>query len=163
MFSGLSKYRNTYSWFNKGCFGHWELDSRKLGCHSEKSWRCSVCPNCQIPNCQFSMPKATFIESAIYTHIQMKTVYRWPLWHLKVDYEVIPVLRSLLTDIPLSPGKVATPPESTSFTLFEQRCAFFYVQQGDKWNCCELLTGFCTYPRRLEIPTVCSQHFLLSY
>ena len=33
------------------------------------------------------------------------TFYRWPLGHLKGDYEVIPTLRSLLTDMPPIPGK----------------------------------------------------------
>ena len=82
-----------------------------------------------------------------------------------MDYEVIPILRSLLTDNAPSLGIVAKPPGSTSSTLFEQWCGFSYVQQeGGKWKCCEIrLTVFRTYPRRLEIPTVCRQHFLLSY
>ena len=45
-----------------------------------------------------------------------------------------------------------TRPGSTSPTLFEQWCGFFYVpQEPDKCKCCE--TGhrvFCPYPRRLE-------------
>ena len=38
-----------YSWFNKGCFGHWELSNSKLlfGGHSGKSLHCLVCPNAQ--------------------------------------------------------------------------------------------------------------------
>ena len=37
------------SWFNKGCFGHWELINSKLlfGGHSGKSLHCLVCPNAQ--------------------------------------------------------------------------------------------------------------------
>ena len=33
-----------YSWFNKGCFGHWELSNSKLlfGGHSGKSLLCIV-------------------------------------------------------------------------------------------------------------------------
>ena len=34
------------------------------------------------------------------------TVYRYPLRHLREDHEVIPVLRSLLTDNPPGPGRV---------------------------------------------------------
>ena len=37
------------------------------------------------------------------------------------------VLKSLFTDNPPSPGKVAKKPGSTSPTLFEQWCGFFYV------------------------------------
>ena len=48
--------------------------------------------------------------------------------------------------------RLARPPPSTSPTLFEQWCGFFYVpQEPDKWKCCE--TGpkvFRTYPRSLE-------------
>ena len=35
-----------YSWFNKGCFGNWELKDSKLlfGGHSGKSLHCLVCP-----------------------------------------------------------------------------------------------------------------------
>ena len=54
------------------------------------------------------------------------TVYRQPLQHLKEDYEVIPILRSLLTDNPPSPGKVGHTtgvyvPSLLPFFLFEQK------------------------------------------
>ena len=56
--------------------------------------------------------------------------------------------------------RLAVPPRSTSPTLFEQWCGFFYVpQEPDKWKCCE--TGpmvFRPYPRRLESLTVCRCH-----
>ena len=57
--------------------------------------------------------------------------------------------------------RLATPPPSTSPTLFEQWCGFFYVpQEPDKWKCCE--TGpkvFRPYPRRLERITVRRCHY----
>ena len=57
--------------------------------------------------------------------------------------------------------RLATPPPSTSSTLFEQWCGFFYVpQEPDKWKCCE--TGpkvFRPYPRRLERITVRRCHY----
>ena len=80
-----------------------------------------------------------------------------------------PILRSLLTDNPHSPGKVtlATLPLPTSLTLFEQWCGFFYVpHEPDQWKCCEPRpTAFRPYQRRLESLTVCitRQHFLLSF
>ena len=53
--------------------------------------------------------------------------------------------------------RLTTTPRSTSPTLFEQWCGFFYVpQEPDKCKCCETgPTVFCPYPRRLESPTVC--------
>ena len=56
--------------------------------------------------------------------------------------------------------RLATPPRSTSPTLFEQWCRFFYVpQEPDKWKCCETgPTVFRPYPRRLENVTVCRCH-----
>ena len=52
--------------------------------------------------------------------------------------------------------RLAKPPRSTSCTLFEQWCGFFYVpNEPDKWKCCETgPTRFCPYPRRLESLTV---------
>ena len=56
--------------------------------------------------------------------------------------------------------RLATSPRSTSPTLFEQWCRFFYVpQEPDKWKCCETgPTVFRPYPRRLENVTVCRCH-----
>ena len=56
--------------------------------------------------------------------------------------------------------RLATPPGSTSPTLFEQWCEFFYVpQEPDEWKCCETgPTVFRPYPKRLESLTVCSYH-----
>ena len=67
--------------------------------------------------------------------------------------------------------RLTTTPRSTSPTLFEQWCGFFYVpQEPDKCKCCETgPTVFCPYPRRLESLTVCrclckaALVFLLSY
>ena len=56
--------------------------------------------------------------------------------------------------------RMATPQGSTSPTLFEQWCGFFYVpQELDKWKCCGTgPTVFRPYPRRLEILIVCTCH-----
>ena len=56
--------------------------------------------------------------------------------------------------------RLATPPGSTSPTLFELWCGFFYVpQESDKWKCCETgRTVFRPYPRRLASLTVCRCH-----
>ena len=67
--------------------------------------------------------------------------------------------------------KLATPPGSTSPTLFEQWSGFFYVpQEPDKCKCCETgPTVSRPYPRRLASLTVAGQMllqrqlFLLSY
>ena len=58
-----------YSCFNKGCFAHWELSTRKLlfGGHSGKSLPCSLYLNAQFP-----MPIAIFIETAIIIVISLK-------------------------------------------------------------------------------------------
>ena len=57
--------------------------------------------------------------------------------------------------------RLTTTPGSTSPTLFEQWCGFFYVpQEPDKWKCCE--TGpkvFRPYPVRLERITVRRCHY----
>ena len=57
--------------------------------------------------------------------------------------------------------RLTTPLRSTSPTLFEQWCRFFYVpQEPDKCNCCETgPTVFRPYPRRLESLTVCRCHY----
>ena len=57
--------------------------------------------------------------------------------------------------------RLATARGSTSPTLFEQWCRFFYIpQEPDKCKCCE--TGpmvFHLYPRRLESLTACRCHY----
>ena len=57
--------------------------------------------------------------------------------------------------------RLTNPLRSTSPTLLEQWCRFFYVpQEPDKCNCCETgPTVFRTYPRRLESLTVCRCHY----
>ena len=59
------------------------------------------------------------------------------------------------------PERLATPPGSTSPTLFEQWCGFFYVpQEPDKWKCCETgPTVFRPCPIRLESLTICRCHY----
>ena len=55
--------------------------------------------------------------------------------------------------------RLTTPPGSTSPTLFEQWCGFFYVpQEPDMCKCCETGPGFRPYPRRLESLTICRYH-----
>ena len=53
----------------------------------------------------------------------------------------------------LAQERLATPLGSTSPTLFEQRCGFFYVPQEPD-NCETGPTDFCPYLRRLESLTV---------
>ena len=88
-------------------------------------------------------------------HVYIHTLFRgghydsW--WGIMTD--TIPILKSLLTENPPSPGKVqATPPGSMSPTLFEEWCGFFYVpKEPDKWKSCETgPTAFRSYPRILE-------------
>ena len=59
--------------------------------------------------------------------------------------------------------RLTTPPGSTSPTLFEQWCGFFYVpQESDewKWKCCETgTTAFHPYQRRLESLTLCRRYY----
>ena len=57
--------------------------------------------------------------------------------------------------------RLTTTQGSTSPTLFEQWCGFFYVpQEPDKCKCCETgPTVFRPYPRRLESLTVCRCHY----
>ena len=48
----------------KGCFGHWELGSRKLlfGGHSSKSLHCSVYPNAQCSVANSQCPKQPLLN-----------------------------------------------------------------------------------------------------
>ena len=57
--------------------------------------------------------------------------------------------------------RLATPPGSTTPTLFEQWCGFSYVpRKSDKCKCCETEpTDFPPYPTRLESLTVCRCHY----
>ena len=57
--------------------------------------------------------------------------------------------------------RLTTTPGSTSPTLFEQCCGFFYVpQEPDKCKCCETgPTVFRPYPRTMESLTVCRCHY----
>ena len=57
--------------------------------------------------------------------------------------------------------RLTTTPGSTSPTLFQQWCGFFYVlQEPNKCKCCETgPTVFRPYPRRLESLTVCRCHY----
>ena len=87
-------------------------------------------------------------------HVYIHTLFRgghydsW--WRIMTD--AIPILKSLLTENPPSPGRVGHTPGSTSPTLFEQRWGFFYVpKEPDKWKCWETgPTAFCSHPRILE-------------
>ena len=65
-----------------------------------------------------------------------------------------------VNDVMCDVCRLTTTPGSTSPTLFEQWCGFFYVpQEPDKCKCCETgPTVFRPYPRRLESPTVCRCH-----
>ena len=56
--------------------------------------------------------------------------------------------------------RLTTPPGSTSPTIFEKWCWFFYVpQEPDKQKCCETgPTVFRPCPKRLESLTVCRCH-----
>ena len=57
--------------------------------------------------------------------------------------------------------RLTTPPGSTSPTLFEQWCGFFYVpQESDEWKCCETgTTAFHPYQRRLESLTLFRRYY----
>ena len=58
--------------------------------------------------------------------------------------------------------RLVTPPGSTSPTLFEQWCGFFYVsrESDDKGKSFETgPTVFLPYPSRLESLTVCTCHY----
>ena len=57
------------------------------------------------------------------------TICRKPLRHLKKDHEVIPVLRSLLTDNPPFPGKVGLTTGVYIPYSFRTDLGFFYVPQ----------------------------------
>ena len=86
-------------------------------------------------------------------------VYRQPLQHLKEDYEVISILRSLLADNPPTPERLATPPGSTSPTLFETVVwvlLSYNNQMGE--SAVRRPMVFRPYPRRLESLTLCRCH-----
>ena len=57
--------------------------------------------------------------------------------------------------------RLTTTPGSTSPSVFEHWCGFFYVpQEPGKCKCCETgPTVFRPYPRRLESLTVCRCHY----
>ena len=58
-------------------------------------------------------------------------------------------------------GRLPTPPGSTSPTLFEWWCGFFYVpQEPEKWKCCETgATAYSPYPGRLESLPISRCHY----
>ena len=89
-----------------------------------------------------------------YMHAYIHTLFRgghYDSWQ-GIMTDAIPILKSLLTENPPSPGKVGHTPGSTSPTLFKQRWGFFYIpKEPDKWKCWETgPTAFCSYPRILE-------------
>ena len=68
--------------------------------------------------------------------------------------------------------RLTTPPRSTSPTLFEQRCGFFYVpQEPDEGQCCETgptvflpsISEKTSKSNRLQMLLMQRQHFLLSH
>ena len=89
-----------------------------------------------------------------YMHAYIHTLFRgghYDSWQ-GIMTDAIPILKSLLTESPPSPGKVGHTPGSTSPTLFKQRWGFCYIpKEPDKWKCWETgPTAFCSYPRILE-------------
>ena len=86
----------------------------------------------------------------IFCHNWQRTHGEWRLSNLSVPLQIIHPAQE----------RLATPPGSTSPTLFELWCGFFYVpQEPGKCKCFETgRTVFCSYPRRLESLTVCRCH-----
>ena len=95
-----------------------------------------------------------FLSLFIYIYLITSTI--WCRTHNRAGFQLSVSLQ--ITNP--AQERLATPPRSTSPTLFEQWCRFFYVpQEPDKWKCCETgPTVFRPYPRRLENVTVCRCH-----
>ena len=93
------------------------------------------------------------------------------LRYLKEDHEVIPILRSLLTDNPPSPGKVShTAGVYVLYSFRTVRCGFFYIpQESVEGKCCETgptvfspLTEMTRKSNHLQM-SLQRQHVLFSY
>ena len=87
---------------------------------------------------------------------------------LKEDHEVIPILRSLLTDNPPTPGKVGhTTGVYIPYYFWNSGVGSFVLQEPDGWKCCETSHGFPSLSKktRKSDPLQMSQqrqHFRLS-